>query len=284
MQVVCLERDDFECCAEEMTLDSRKRVLAHILKSYRGKDILQRCSEPDFVYEEEESSNNGGTDSGQTEVNSSEIYDHFEDHDDLDHHLDQYMDGGTSRSVDLSGSGFLNPGINKGGGGGSHGGGGGGGGGFPIEEGDGSVGVMVDQRLEMVENSVHNLAAKLDKLINMNIKIMATSDMWKARQEHDKSVKFDVEHEVERRMDIFEGKKSGEDFGVGVGAGGEQERRKSGVEKKNGELGGDKHIVEAERQGSPGSPGSPERASRVTISAFPMSGGAKRAGDGNCSE
>ena len=35
-------------------MDSRKRVLRHILKSYHGKDVLQRCSEPDFVYEDAE--------------------------------------------------------------------------------------------------------------------------------------------------------------------------------------------------------------------------------------
>ena len=32
IQVVSLDRDSFEYCAEEMTIDSRKRVLKHILR------------------------------------------------------------------------------------------------------------------------------------------------------------------------------------------------------------------------------------------------------------
>ena len=57
LQVVCLSRQSFEECAEEMTIDCRKRVLAHILKSYNSGSALQQCSEPDFVYEETDATN-----------------------------------------------------------------------------------------------------------------------------------------------------------------------------------------------------------------------------------
>jgi len=56
IQVVTLERVDFEDCAEEMTYTSRKKVLACILKKYQNSnDVLQQCSAPDFVYEEDDS-------------------------------------------------------------------------------------------------------------------------------------------------------------------------------------------------------------------------------------
>ena len=53
-------------------MDSRKRVLRHILKSYHGKDVLQRCSEPDFVYEDAEAEDH------------VRQHDHDEEYDDFD--------------------------------------------------------------------------------------------------------------------------------------------------------------------------------------------------------
>jgi hypothetical protein len=52
LQVFSLDREAFEDCAEDMTVEGRKKVLTHILKDYHGKkDVLQQCSEPDFEFE-----------------------------------------------------------------------------------------------------------------------------------------------------------------------------------------------------------------------------------------
>ncbi len=164
LQVVCLSRENFEYCAEEMTLESRKRVLAHILKAYQGKDILQRCSEPDFVYEDTEKS---------TRDDSSENLDTFDIGDDVDHHFEEYEYQENNET----------------------------------EKYDSAVSLQMMQRMEIVENSIETMSAKMDKLMSMNIKMLATTDMWKSRINHDMSNdKIDLLEHFKKHEDLITGK------------------------------------------------------------------------------
>jgi CRP-like cAMP-binding protein len=169
LQVVCLEREDFEACAEDMTVDGRKRVLAHILKQYYGKDILQRCSEPDFVYENSESQ--------EADVDD-ETMDMFNDEFDA---LHPHIAAEEEEIADIM-----------------------------------ETDLATIQRIELVENQVENINTKLDKLVNMNIKFMASADMWKARGAHDEATKgLSVKKELNGASGkILKGESSGSELSV----------------------------------------------------------------------
>lgn len=175
LQVVCLKREDFEACAEDMTVEGRQRVLAHILKQYYGKDILQRCSEPDFVYENSESQ---GADI------DDETMDMFSDEfDPLHPHI-------AAEEEEIAG----------------------------MMDSD----LATIQRIELVENHVENINNKLDKLVNLTIKAMASSDMWKMRGAHDEATKgLSVQKELEGAPGrVVMGESSG------LGLGGDEALRK----------------------------------------------------------
>jgi len=164
LQVVCLDRVAFEKCAEDMTVEGRKRVLAHILKQYHGKDILQRCSEPDFVYEDGEVKEMDGLEDEALDVFN-------DDFDPLADHIAAEED----EMAEVLGA-ELN----------------------------------TVQRLELIEQNVENMNSKLDKLVNMNIKIMTSSEMWKARQMHDeKTLGINFKKELQGEMGrVVKGEKS----------------------------------------------------------------------------